>query len=105
MSCQLQGMRELSGREYVRSGAFQSLSQIERDQGFILDDKNCLAREWWILHLDTPPVCALCSRLFVANKKGDTALLVNPTMLQCKMIRWDRYLASASFATDCPLRR
>jgi hypothetical protein len=31
------------------------LSQIERDQGFILDDKNCLAREWWILHLDTPP--------------------------------------------------
>ena len=50
MSCQLQGMRELSGREYVRSGAFQSLSQIERDQGFILDDKNCLAREWWILH-------------------------------------------------------
>jgi hypothetical protein len=74
------------------------LSQIERDQGFILDDKNCLAREWWILHLDTPPVCALCSRLFAA-------LLVNPTMLQCKMIRWDRYLASASFATDCPLRR
>ena len=54
MSCQLQGMRELSGREYVRSGAFQSLSQIERDQGFILDDKNCLARERWIFAFGYP---------------------------------------------------
>ena len=50
MSCQLQGMRELSGREYVGSGAFQILSQIERDQGFILDDKKRRAREWQILH-------------------------------------------------------
>lgn len=50
MPCQLQGMRELSGREDVGSGAFQTLSQIERDQGFVFHDKKRRAREWQILH-------------------------------------------------------